>query len=263
MILPKAPEWKEGITRKYCQVKRDGIQIHCYNGRCHTKHPTDITDACKQIPTMQSVWRRQPIDSVVAGELYVPDHPASEVKSALAHQPDRCRFEAFAVSTIDAAAPMIDVSHWLARYGFLMPPLIDTDGRTYQCLYDETNDRNVEGFVLKDAHMLGWTKWKPVHTIDLIVCDTTDGSGKYLGYIGSLVCKTTEGHIVANCSGMTEDERALMTLDDPIGRVVEVAYQYVGAKGRLRHPRFVRFRDDKHVSNCGLWQDLNLEEYWA
>lgn len=257
LTLPRCPEWK-GETHAYCQVKRDGIQCHAGNMRVFTRHPTEITEACKYVPTLQNAWRRLPRGVIVVGELYVPGYPASEVKSALANDPKRLRFEAFATSSLDPMAKMEDLSLQMAQYGFLMVPLVNYPAEPFGPLPED-----VEGYVFKDTHLTGWAKWKPVKTIDLIVVDTLDGTGKFLGYIGSLVCATYNGPIVAHTSGMTDLERAEMTLDSPIGRVVEVAYQYVGAKGRLRHPRFVRFRDDKRPAQCGLWQDPFLEKYYG
>jgi len=44
--------------------------------------------------------------------------------------------------------------------------------------------------------------------------------------------------------------------------VMEVSYQYVGDKGRLRHPNFVRWREDKPAAECTLSQDDDLVYYW-
>ena len=37
--------------------------------------------------------------------------------------------------------------------------------------------------------------------------------------------------------------------DKDIGRIVEVEYQRVTRLGKLRHPRFKRWRDDKNHAN--------------
>lgn len=38
------------------------------------------------------------------------------------------------------------------------------------------------------------------------------------------------------------------------GAVCEVEYQDVASKGRLQHPRFVRWRDDKLAEECFISQ---------
>ena len=47
-----------------------------------------------------------------------------------------------------------------------------------------------------------------------------------------------------------------------LGKVIEVRYQYIGDKGRLRHPNFVRWRDDKPPDECTLSKDSDLFNYW-
>lgn len=123
-------------------------------------------------------------------------------------------------------------------------------------------DDSVEGVVLKDSHYDKWWKVKECRTCDAFVVGDKDGDGKYLGMMGSLVVsvlKNGKPVEVANVSGMSDDERLMLTamLDDGLllGRVIEVEYQYLGAKGRLRHPRFVRLRDDKPVDQC-TWDQL-------
>ena len=86
---------------------------------------------------------------------------------------------------------------------------------------------------------------KEKRTINLRVTGTTDGEGKYVDAVGALVCETSDGFEIARVSGMSDLERYELVLDDPTGKIVEVAYQYVGARGRLRHPRFVKFRGDR------------------
>jgi len=124
--------------------------------------------------------------------------------------------------------------------------------------------RRAEGWVLKDGNMLNWRKLKVERTIDAFVIATNDGKGKHLGQVGSLelaVYRDDDTWVpICSCGGMTDDERSDMSLKSPIGRVVEVTYQLVDAKGRLRHPRFVRFRDDKRSVECLADQDVELAE---
>lgn len=111
--------------------------------------------------------------------------------------------------------------------------------------------KGIEGYVLKERNYYGWSKAKVTFTIDAIVVDTVEGKGKYEGMLGSLVVavwKDDELVPIANVSGMTDAERWDMTMESPIGKVVEIECQ--GAVKRLRHPRFVRFRPDKPSGEC-------------
>lgn len=62
---------------------------------------------------------------------------------------------------------------------------------------------------------------------------------------------------VGDCSGISEELRAYMTKhqDELIGQVIEVKGHEVMTKtGKIRHPRFVRFREDKGAYQCN-WND--------
>lgn len=57
--------------------------------------------------------------------------------------------------------------------------------------------------------------------------------------------------IVGECSGFDDDLRAEISHDNPVGRVIEVKCNEVFKDtGKLRHPRFLRFRDDKNAKDC-------------
>lgn len=63
--------------------------------------------------------------------------------------------------------------------------------------------------------------------------------------------------IVGECSGITDGERCWITrnADECIGRVIEVkANELFKDTGKLRHPRFLRFRDDKDSLEC-TWKN--------
>ena len=57
---------------------------------------------------------------------------------------------------------------------------------------------------------------------------------------------------VGDCGGFTEELRAYLTdnQDDLIGTVIEVKAHEVLKTGKLRHPRFIRMRDDKDSYQC-------------
>lgn len=148
----------------------------------------------------------------------------------------------------------------------------------------EAERRKIEGWMLKGSGA-AW-KVKRESTCDLIVTGTKEGNGKYLGLVGALKCsahavcfdcggfgelrsetedvctpcpecegKGTVLVEVANVSGMTDDVREQLSFPDAgdpplLGRVCEVEYNLVAAQGRLRHPRFKRWRDDKPAAEC-------------
>lgn len=196
---------------------------------------TDLTAATKHL-----VHPRVPVSTTLLGELWVPGYPSSEVKTGI--KDGRAVIDVFAIETADPKMPLPQVKSLCCSWGMRFAPYWAFEGRTW--VPDQS-----EGLVLKNANMDGWYKWKPVLTADLVVVGVKDGNGKHVGLVGSLIC-AEQGRVVADVGGMTDEERVDMTLNDPIGRVVEVAYQYIGSKGRLRHPRFIRFRDDKLPEDC-------------
>jgi sporulation protein YlmC with PRC-barrel domain len=193
-----------------------------------------------------------PPGSVCLGELWYPDQPASYIKTAIKECDRKIRFSVFAVKD---ALLLEDVAEWCIRLGFHMAPYYTHESYYVpgmHCLgpfYNELPPLQHEGFVMKDGNVDNWRKLKVWNTADLIVKDVTEGKGKYIGLVGSLVCALSDGRVVANVSGFTDDERLELGEKD-IGRVVEVKYQYVGSGGKLRHPTFVRFRDDKKPEEC-------------
>jgi len=114
-----------------------------------------------------------------------------------------------------------------------------------------------EGWVFKQREYEGWFKLKETKTVDAIVVGCVPGKGKYAGMVGSLVCSVFQGDQlveIANVSGMTDEQRHEMIYNCPCDKVIEIKYQRVESRGRLRHPSFIRFRPDKPARECTMEQ---------
>ena len=85
-------------------------------------------------------------------------------------------------------------------------------------------------------------KIKPRLTADLLCIDVRPGTGKYVGLIGSLICRDSSNRIVNVGSGLSDDQRAL-TKADYIGKVVEVEYEKI--EDTYIQPVFKCIRNDK------------------
>ena len=73
----------------------------------------------------------------------------------------------------------------------------------------------------------------------------------FLGGAGSLVLgvyKDEKVIPIGNLSGLTED--VLLNWKQYIGKVCEVTAMEILPTGGLRHPKFVRFREDKPRQDC-------------
>lgn len=268
----KSRAWN-GQPATYIHLKMDGhftrITVDLSGGvRVYTSHPHDITN---QIVEGNWDWfrpflTRVPFGFTVLGELYVPGRNASDVKTALIEKWPSLKFSAFAIEQpLPPDAPLESVAAACQSWGldFLMWRRVQ-EGDTVESLMEKL-PKGAEGYVLKDGNLLNWYKLKPVRSIDLIVDGFIAGNGKYDGCVGSLICRTIEGHYVATAGGMDDDMRWEIALNQSkyLGRVAEIQYQLVGSGGRLRHPRFHRWRDDKLPEECTVDQDPSLEAHWC
>lgn len=282
----KCGTWS-GQPARYAHAKLDGNFTRVVKDdrrvRVFTSLPTDITD---KVPSdlLVNLYRFVPDGVTLLGELYAPSEPASEVKSRLAGDGEGLFLTYFALERtpvrLDPHVPLHlaeleEVQALFLGWGLPFAPFtVLREGWTPAALLEGARDMGSEGWVLKDGNLHNWRKLKIERTIDCVVCGYEDGDGKYLGLLGSLrVGVYHESGLlveVANVSGMTDEERVRMTeeviplLDSPdySGTLVcEVTYQYVGSGGRLRHPRFVRWRDDKSPWDCKTSQDHALEEF--
>ena len=181
------------------------------------------------------------------GELWIPGHRASDVKTAIIEEWPNLQFTAFGSPDLPPQATLQAVKEYcdcpFADWDMFSPDLLTKPLPT-----------NCEGYVFKDGNLLNWTKWKPVYTIDCVVLGLIPGLGRNFGKVGSLEVGVYIKDVltsVAYVGGFTDEEREKLSKND-ISHVVEVAYQYIGSGGRLRHPRFVRFRSDKLVEQCTL-----------
>jgi len=133
----------------------------------------------------------------------------------------------------------------------LTPSYIAHDVAEIHELYRQFRENGLEGAIVKDPAALyefkrsyAWMKMKAEESADCEVIDFLPGEGKHTGRLGALVVEY-EGTDVQVGTGLTDEERETIWQDKSAykGRIAEVAYHEVTPVGRLRHPRFVRFRD--------------------
>jgi ATP-dependent DNA ligase len=101
----------------------------------------------------------------------------------------------------------------------------------------------------------GWTKVKPVHSLDAVVMDWQPGESGFKGLVGAVIFgqHDADGKLVevGRCSGMDMRTRLDMThhWDKWEGKVIEVAYQERMPSGALRFPQFKRLRSDRSAES--------------
>jgi len=239
-------EYQEGRPYKRIHLKRDGYCLCAYkhNGElnCYTRTPRRVWSGHE--------WYRKllynlPENFWLVGELFVPGGTSHDVTSALAAKPTKvATFEGFYSPHVGSFE---EFDERLAQLGipavqFTNIPDVIPDG--------------YEGFVYKNTYHpkgpFGWMKKKPSPSIDMrIVSLNIATEGKYARKVGAFVCKTDDGKL-RTLVGTMEDHVRNDATDNPndwIGRVIEVKYQFKTEKGALRHPRFVRVRDDKSTTD--------------
>lgn len=131
-------------------------------------------------------------------------------------------------------------------------------------LLTDLSERGFEGIVIKDRNCK-WGekqyKYKPTVTEDVIwYGGYKEGTGKNEGQVGSMICyQYINGGLkeVAKVGGLTDELREQITdlthcgqVSDAKPLIIEVKAIALLESGKMRSPRFVRFREDKGPEQC-------------
>lgn len=273
--FPKFKDYKNQVVR-YLQPKLDGILTKIYKDKSDglsifTKNDKDITTKVMSINHIKEVIDILPWGSTLFGELHCPGVPATSIVTMLNDANQRLRLTVFAAPMLGGVdftnAGLQSVMNMLGSYGFGTPGTTDiqvgcnglTEKRKEELLRMAIENK-FEGWVLKQEHMSGWFKLKPVRTVDAFVIETYESdSDRYKGGLkcirvgvwkedGTLLDLGTAGNgfkLEFRMQLMTQEKR-----NGLLDKVCEIAYDSVAAKGKLRFPRFIRWRDDKDKIDC-------------
>jgi hypothetical protein len=275
----KAKPWKKQQT-KYAHLKLDGHRVGIYKDLATgqwvvtTRDGHNIADKLQSCDFMRVIQNNVAHLAMFEAELFVLGGDSGATSTAIAHDPELLRLGIFAISSMseDTSLPVLEDtcrrwdlsfipwSHWFNfDHERMVPHILNNrpDLLSNWC-------NRIEGWIFKDANYINWYKFKHEQTIDLVVTGVKDGTGKYEGLIGALKCSVNrDGQMleVANVSGMKDDDRYIPD-NEVIGKVIEVRFQNVGAEGRLRHPRFKRWRPDKQAAECTIDQCVELSNHY-
>jgi len=161
----------------------------------------------------------------------------------------------FTVEYLDTHAPAVGAGF----YKVFEAGELKLMAKTLDELYGKTLALGYEGLMAKDMNAFyEWKraktmfKIKPEDYIDGFVIGVFEGTGKYEGFLGGLIVEVEiEGNSVdvRVGGGFSDKQREEFWNNPPINRWAEIKYTEVtktlGGTSSLRHPRFVRLRDDK------------------
>ena len=217
----------------------------------------------------------------IEAELTVEGGEASDVKTALIEKSDKLRITAFNIADKPEISPRKQ-RKILATCGFAVPHLygaIDfgNDEKSNQEQLDDYLDqarkKNREGLVLWQRRKYpGVYRAKLVDTLDVILTGYEIGTaGQWKGKVASMCFswyvpsgrRMVEHNLqtvyddlqeLGKCSGMDKPTRLALSEKD-IGRAFEIDCNGFASKGRTKHARFTRWRDDKEPTECRASSD--------
>lgn len=143
----------------------------------------------------------------------------------------------------------------------LVESAIVDDIETAKETFEKYLAAGLEGIILKDMNgpwedkrSKGQIKFKGEMECDLKIVGVEEGTGKYEGLLGALVCVSSDGIVKVNVgSGFNDDQRKSLMPRDLLGKIVAVKYnaRIKNKQGEesLFLPIFVEIREDKDVAD--------------
>lgn len=224
------------------------------------KHNLNI---CRQLVSL-------PNFIILRCELHAFGVPATSVPTLINNADQRLLLSPFCIELWGGIKLSLDFEsekQLLINHGFIVPQVRRLSVGPSPLLGHEVSDLKelakaggFEGWVLKDKPCGNSWKIKPQKTVDAFVVKATiSDSDSYAGGLKSVDIAVMDGDeisVIATVgTGFEADYRMSVELKSLVGKVGEFKYQSLGAKGRLKFPRFLRWRDDeKSAGQCLMSQ---------
>lgn len=304
--LPKFKDYKsqrvnfiqpklDGHFTKVKKFYNDLYKIETKNGedifyadlyKIETKNGKDITAKLLRIKHIREELDAMPMNSCIMAELHCPGVFATDVPTMLNNADEKLMLTVFAVPWWDNTShtnytypDLHHIMHSMESRGFSVAHVIKvTDGFVNETFCKALNEKaaseHYEGHVLKESHMAGWYKLKPVKTIDVFVIGTCQSfSSLHYGGLKSIRAaaynKNGTIHDLGNVGGgFDKEHRQLFNTqakrDALINKVCEIKCDCLAANGKLRFPRIaknedgtLKWRTDKDPKQCTMEQFNN------
>ena len=283
MKLIEFPKFKNYTNQKvnFIQPKLDGHLTKIYKGESHlwqayTKNNKVISDKLISIKHIEAELADLPCNSQIFAELHCPGVHATSVPTMLNEANEDLQLTVFAAPLLDNVdcfdRNLISIMEQLNSLGINVSfaTLVKHDfinKAAQEILLKQAAKKKREGWVLKEGHMTGWYKLKPVKTIDAFVIGTYQSfSSTHYGGLQAIHIAVYKpdgtihdlGHVG---SGFTLPYRKSLNTkikrDTLIGKVCVIEFDKVGMKGGLRFPRMAKddndnviWRTDKDPKQC-------------
>lgn len=139
-----------------------------------------------------------------------------------------------------------------------IPSMIDRHSAE-QLLRSYADPHGAEGLMLKEGHYDGWWKLKRKRRLDVYVTDTLESdSDTWSGGLKSICIAVRDGDKDIDLgqvgSGFEGEFRMQVDRHTLPGKVAEIECDGMAGAGKLRFPRFIRWRDDKSPLECTVEQ---------
>jgi DNA ligase-1 len=239
------------IASQFNTVAEQLDQPYVFDGEIMSKNFQDL---------MRQVYRKVDVDTRDA-KLYLFDMiPLKDFNSGICHIPQHERTQMLK----EWYQKFCDYCPNIEILGQEVINLSTPEGKTrFNDLNQIALETGYEGLLIKDLdapyelkRSTAWLKQKPFITLDLQIIAVEEGTKKYEGKLGAIVCSGVDAgrKILVNCgSGFSDEERIAFWAerDKLIGQIVEIKADAIsrdrtGAYS-LRFPRFGMFRDDKDL----------------
>ena len=197
------------------------------------------------------------INVKLLGELYWRGGTAGALYEFLKHQTDdELKFMAF---DVDLPLPYLERHKWLVENVRGMPHVITplsvmalNEAQVYELYKQYADDMHYEGAVVKsfDSRLImgvcPWVKIKKKDNLDLMIVAIDPTLERIEVQVPvDAVQVMAYGKKLSHTCGVKVPNKIKATLK--VGDIVEIEHQGILSKGGLRHPVFVRRRDDKCV----------------
>jgi ATP-dependent DNA ligase len=294
--LLKVVDYKPGKPARFYQTKYDGIRLLVRrkpDGSWDAWTRNGLTNHWPALEPLKASLGLEMAAAVPAGtaldcELYVPGDFATNVITHIKAGSDKLRLACFAVPWFEGVdhravdwmkasrkligrVPIVatwpifpNYDGWLPNYEWreARPAPIQQDWIARQV--ETALATGAEGVVAKWDHYEGWYKIKPVQTVDAVVTgykisDSDSFAGGLKAVLVSVYKDGKPVQIASVGSGFEVEFRMSCKPAELVGRVCEVSYDSLAGKGKLKFPRFVRWRDDKLATECLYDQVANGE----